>query len=75
MMNVYQSQAKTKSFNNRDMPAKDVLKRRVGLASNDSYEKFYLAVKGLRCMNINYRPIALIMKSIIVLTYNILILI
>ena len=29
MMNVYQSQAKTKSFNNTDMPAKDVLKSRV----------------------------------------------
>ena len=29
MMNVYQSQAKTKSFNNTDMPAKGVLKRRV----------------------------------------------
>ena len=26
MMNVYQSQAKTKSFNNTDMLAKDVLK-------------------------------------------------
>ena len=26
MMNVYQSQAKTKSFNNTDMPAKRVLK-------------------------------------------------
>ena len=30
MMNVFQSQAKTKSFNNTDMPAKGVLKRRVG---------------------------------------------
>ena len=29
MMNVYQSQAKTKSFNNTDMPAKGVLKRHV----------------------------------------------
>ena len=29
MMNVYQSQAKTKSFNNTDMPAKGVLKRRI----------------------------------------------
>ena len=29
MMNVYQSQAKTKSFNNTDMPAKGVLKSRV----------------------------------------------
>ena len=29
MMNVYQSQAKTKSFNNTDIPAKGVLKRRV----------------------------------------------
>ena len=29
MMNVYQSQAKTKSFNNTDMPAKGVWKRRV----------------------------------------------
>ena len=27
MMNVYQIQAKTKSFNNTDMPAKGVLKR------------------------------------------------
>ena len=26
MMNVYQSQAKTKSFNNTDMPAKGMLK-------------------------------------------------
>ena len=29
MMNVYQSQAKTKSFNNTDMPAKDLFKSRV----------------------------------------------
>ena len=29
MMNVYQSQAKAKSFNNMDMPAKGVLKSRV----------------------------------------------
>ena len=29
MMNVYQSQAKTKSFNNTDMPAKGVFKRPV----------------------------------------------
>ena len=29
MINVYQSQAKTKSFNNTDMPAKGVLKSRV----------------------------------------------
>ena len=29
MMNVYQSQAKTKSFNNPDMPTKGVLKSRV----------------------------------------------
>ena len=29
MMNVYQSQAKTKSFNNTDMPAQRVLKSRV----------------------------------------------
>ena len=29
MMNVYQSQAETKSFNNTDMPAKGVLKRSV----------------------------------------------
>ena len=29
MMNFYQSQAKTKSFNNTDMLAKGVLKRRV----------------------------------------------
>ena len=29
MMNVYQSQAKTKSFNNTDMPEKGVLKSRV----------------------------------------------
>ena len=29
MMNVYQSQAKTKSFNDTNMPAKGVLKRRV----------------------------------------------
>ena len=29
MMNVYQSQAKTKSFNNTEMPAKGVLKIRV----------------------------------------------
>ena len=29
MMNVYQSQAKTKYFNNTDMPAKGVLKSRV----------------------------------------------
>ena len=29
MMNVYQSQAKTKSFNDMDMPAKGMLIRRV----------------------------------------------
>ena len=29
MMKVYKRQAKTKSFNNTDMPAKSVLKRRV----------------------------------------------
>ena len=29
MINVYQSQAKTNSFNNTDMPAKGVLKIRV----------------------------------------------
>ena len=29
MMNIYQNQAKTKSFNNTDMPANSVLKRRV----------------------------------------------
>ena len=29
MMNVYQSQAKTESFNNTDMPAKGMLKSRV----------------------------------------------
>ena len=29
MMNVYQSQAKTKSFNNTDMPVKRMLKSRV----------------------------------------------
>ena len=29
MMNIYQSQAKTKSFNNTDMPAKGVLKSHV----------------------------------------------
>ena len=29
MMNVYQNQAKTKSLNNTDMPAKGLLKNRV----------------------------------------------
>ena len=40
MMNVYQSQAKTKSFNNTDMPAKGVFKRRVDhLLSNTFFCK------------------------------------
>ena len=31
MMNIYQSLAKTKSFNNTDMPAKGMLKRCVDI--------------------------------------------
>ena len=37
MMNVYQSQAKTKSFNNTDMPAKGVLKRRIDHRLSNTY--------------------------------------
>ena len=37
MMTVYQSQAKTKSFNNMDMPAKGVLKRRVDHRLSNSF--------------------------------------
>ena len=36
-MNVYQSQAKTKSFNNMDMPAKGVLKIRVDHRLSNTY--------------------------------------
>ena len=53
MMNVYQSQAKTKSFNNMDMPAKGVLKRRVdhrlqyffflqGIIHNNTFNALYI---------------------------------
>ena len=53
MMNVYQSQAKTKSFNNTDMPAKGVLKRRVdhvspilfclqGIIHNNTFNALYI---------------------------------
>ena len=53
MMNVYQSQAKTKSFNNTDMPAKIVLKRRVdhrlfntfflqGIIHNNTFNALYI---------------------------------
>ena len=38
-MNVYQSQAKNKSFNNTDMPAKGVLKRCV---DHRLYNTFFL---------------------------------
>ena len=41
MMNVYQSQAKTKSFNNTDLPVKGVLKSRVG---NRLSNTFFLQV-------------------------------
>ena len=53
MMNVYQSQAKTKSFNNTDMPAKGVLKSRVdhhlsntfflqGIIHNNTFNALYI---------------------------------
>ena len=53
MMNVYQSQAKTKSFNNKDMPAKGVLKSRVdhrlhntfflqGIIHNNTFNALYI---------------------------------
>ena len=53
MMNVYQSQAKTKSFNNTDMPAKGVLKIRVyhrlsntfflqGIIHNNTFNALYI---------------------------------
>ena len=37
MMNVYQSQAKTKSFNNTDMPKKHVLKSRVDYRLSNTF--------------------------------------
>ena len=53
MMNVYQSQAKTKSFNNTGMPTKGVLKRRVdhrisntfflqGIVHNNTFNALYI---------------------------------
>ena len=53
MMNVYQSQAKTKSFNNTDMPAKGMLKSRVdhrlsntfflqGIIHNNPFNSLYI---------------------------------
>ena len=53
MMNVYQSQVKTKSFNNTDMPAKRVLKSRVdhrlfntfflqGIIHNNTFNALYI---------------------------------
>ena len=53
MMNVYQSQAKAKSFNNTDMPAECVLKRRVdhrlsntfflqGIVHNNTFNALYI---------------------------------
>ena len=52
-MNVYQSQAKGKSFNNTDMPAKGVLKMRVdhrlfntfflqGIIHNNTFNALYI---------------------------------
>ena len=53
MMNDYQSQAKTMSFNNTDMPAKGVLKRRIdhhlsntfflqGIIYNNTFNAIYI---------------------------------
>ena len=53
MMNVYQSQAKTKSFNNTNMPAKGMLKSRVdhclsntfflqGIIYNNTFNALYI---------------------------------
>ena len=53
MMNVYQSQANTKSFNNMDMPEKRVLKSRVyhrlsntfflqGIIHNNTFNDLYI---------------------------------
>ena len=52
MMNVYESQAKTKSFNNTDMPAKGVLKSCVdhrlqyfflqGIVHNNTFNALYI---------------------------------
>ena len=53
MMNVYQSQAKTKSFKNTDMPAKGMLKSRVdhrlsntfflqGIIHNNTFNALYI---------------------------------
>ena len=53
MMNVYQSQAKTKSFNNTEMPEKGVLKIRVdhhlsntfflqGIIHNNTFNALYI---------------------------------
>ena len=53
MMNGYQSQSKTKSFNNTDMPAKGVLKIRVdhrlsntfflqGIIHNNTFNALYI---------------------------------
>ena len=53
MMNICQSQAKTKSFNNMDMPAKRVLKSRVdhrlsntfflqGISHNNTFNALYI---------------------------------
>ena len=55
-MNVYQSQAKTKSFNNTDIPAKGMLKRRVdhrlsntfflqGIIHNNTFNALYIYSK------------------------------
>ena len=53
MMNVYESQAKRKSFNNTDMPAKGMLKSRVdnrlsntlflqGIIHNNTFNALYI---------------------------------
>ena len=53
MMNVYQSQTKTKYFNNTNMPAKGVLKNRVdhrlfitfflqGIIHNNTFNALYI---------------------------------
>ena len=68
-MNVYQSQAKTKSFNNTDMPAKGVLKSRVvhrlsntfflqGIIHNNTFNALYIlkyiCIKTFNKMNTNW---------------------
>ena len=62
-MNVYQSQAKTKSFNNMDVPAKGVLKMRVDHHLSNT---FFLQ----RIIHINTINALYILKYICIQIYN-----